>query len=80
MRGVVVTYACVRDIDENSFRFSCKSRNCLRKLFEKAYLEFERNDGSNLKIAATVVWRLRSNLNGYVIIEKEHEIAADAGR
>ena len=49
MRGVVVTYVCVRDIDENSFRFSCKSQNCLRKLSEKVYLEVERNDGSKLE-------------------------------
>ena len=40
------------------------SQNGLRRLSENAYLEFERNDGSNLKIAATVVWRLWSNLNG----------------
>ena len=37
------------------FRLALGLQNCLRKLSEKAYLEFERNDGLNLKIAATMV-------------------------
>ena len=47
--GCGYIYVCVRDIDENSFCFSCKSQICLRKMLEKAYLEFERNDGSKLE-------------------------------